>query len=85
MGYFNNIDLVKYETDTHIGDFYDLLCLFCFRPLILQPTRVTSKAATLIDKIFINDMKCHSFGGNLTSSISDHFLQFSITNIIIWI
>ena len=26
-------------------------------------------------------MTCHSFGGNLTSSISDHFLQFSITDI----
>ena len=32
---------------------------------------------TLIDNIFINDMTCHSFGGNLTSSISDHFLQFT--------
>ena len=78
MGDFN-IDLVKYETGTCIGDFYDLLCSFSFRPLILQPTRVTSKTATLIGNIFVNDMTCHSFGGNLTSSISGHFLQFSIT------
>ena len=40
-----------------------------------------SKSATLIDNIFINDMACHSQGGNLTSSISDHFFQFCHTAI----
>ena len=47
----------------------------------MQPTRVTSKTATLIDNIFINDISWHSLGGNVTSSISDHFLQFSQTDI----
>ena len=45
--------------------------------LILQPTRVTSTSATLIDNIFINDMSCHSTGGNITSSVSNHYFQFS--------
>ena len=26
-------------------------------------------------------MTCHSFGGNLTSSISDHYLQFCVTDL----
>ena len=80
MGDFN-IDLIKYSSETNTGDFYDLLCSNSFRPLILQPTRVTSKLATFIDNIFINDMTCHSQGGNLTSSISDHFFQFCRTAI----
>ena len=50
--------------------------------MILQPTRVTSKTATLIDNIFINDISCQSTGGNVTSSISDHFFQFSVTDIL---
>ena len=65
-----NIDLIKYSSETNAGDFYDLLCSSRFRPLILQATGVTSKSATLIDNIFINDMTCHSQGGNLTSFIS---------------
>ena len=75
MGDFN-VDLIKYASETNTGNFYDLLCSHSFRPLILQPTRVTSKSATLIDNIFINDISCHSLGGNVTSSISDHFFQF---------
>ena len=46
MGDFN-VDLIKYASETNTGDFYDLLCPHSFRPLILQPTRVTSKTATL--------------------------------------
>ena len=72
-----NVDLIKYETETNTGEFYDLLCSYSFRPLILQPTRITLKSPTLIDNIFINDISCHSFGGNVTSSISDHYFEFA--------
>ena len=72
-----NVDLIKYTSEANTGDFYDLLCSHSFRPLILQPTRTS----TLIDNIFINDVTCYSSGGNLTSSISDHFLQFAQTDI----
>ena len=77
-----NIDLVKYASDSNTGKFYDLLCSHSFRPLILQPSRVTSKTATVIDNIFINDISCHSQGGNITSSISDHYFQFCQTDIL---
>ena len=72
-----NIDLINYDAHSGISDFYDHISTHGFRPLILQPTRVTSTSATLIDNIFINDLSCFSKGGNLISAISDHFLQFS--------
>ena len=42
---------------------------------------MTSTTVTLIDNIFINDISCHSQGGNVTSSISDHYFQFCQTDI----
>ena len=67
------------------GDtFYDQLSSYGFRPLILQPTRVTANSATLIDNIFINNAECFSKGGNITSAISDHFLQFLFSQIDIF-
>ena len=80
MGDFN-IDLLKYDSQTSSSDFYDVLSSYGYRPLIMQPTRVTSHSATLIDNIFINDLETQSFGGNITASISDHFPQFSQINI----
>ena len=80
MGDFN-IDLLQTDNDDLSGTFFDTLSSFGFRPLILQPTRVTSHSATLIDNIFTNDMSISSKGGNLTTSISDHFPQFSVFDI----
>ena len=61
------------------GEFYDLLCSYSFRPLILKTARVTLKSAILIDNIFINDISSHS--GDVTSSISDHYFQFAQTDV----
>ena len=72
-----NVDLVKYGENKIVEDFYDELSSYGFRPLILQPTRVTSTSLSLIDNIFTNDIVSQSSGGNLTTSISDHFSQFS--------
>ena len=80
MGDFN-IDLLQIDTDSDSGEFFDILSSHGFRPLILQPTRVTSHSATLIDNIFTNDITVTSKGGNLTASISDHFPQFCYFNI----
>ncbi len=77
MGDFN-IDLLKYDTEESSANFYDTLSSFSYRPLIMQPTRVTSHSATIIDNIFINSFQTQSVGGNLTASISDHFPQFCI-------
>ena len=72
-----NIDLIKYDSQMSVGSFYDQISAHSFRPLILQPSRLTSSTATLIDNIFINDLSCSSNGGNITTSISDHLIQFS--------
>ena len=80
MGDFN-IDLLKYDSENSSSDFYDLISSYGYRPLIMQPTRVTSHSATLIDNIFINDLETQSIGGNITASVSDHFPQFSQINI----
>jgi len=77
-----NIDLTQYGNNNHANSFYDDVSSFSFRPLILQPTRVTGRSLTLIDNIFINDIACSSTGGNLTSSISDHFSQFCLLDIL---
>ena len=47
----------------------------------MQPTRVTSETATLIDNIFVNDIQTRSSGGNITTSISDHSPEFSFIDI----
>ena len=75
MGDFN-IDLLKIDEHDDTNYFYNILSTYGFRPLILQPTRITSSSATLIDNIFINDMSVESVGGNISTSISDHFPQF---------
>ena len=72
-----NVDLIKYGDNTSNDLFYDQISSYGFRPLILQPTRVHSNSATLIDNIFTNDVECFSKGGNIATSISDHFIQIS--------
>ena len=76
-----NFDLIKYDSHKPTSDFYDIISSFSYKPLILDPSRITYKSNTLIDNIFVNDIGCLSEGGNLTSSISDHYLQFSVNNI----
>ena len=80
MGDFN-ADLLKIDSHNDSNYFYNVLTAQNFRPLILQPSRVTSSSATLIDNIFVNNMAVSSIGGNITSTISDHFSQFSSLNI----
>ena len=73
-----NANLLAAEEHSDTEAFYEDLACQSFQPLFLQPTRVTSHSATLIDNIFCNDLTAHTEGGNLTTSISDHFPQFAI-------
>ena len=76
-----NANLLEYENHKDTEDFYELLSSYSFQPLILQPTRVNARSSTLIDNIFINDLSVSSDGGNIVTSISDHFPQFCSLNI----
>ena len=72
----------KYDHHPGVSQFYDNVSAHVFWPLILQPFHVSSTSATLIDNIFTNDLSCFSKEGNITTSISDHFIQFSILDIL---
>ena len=76
-----NIDLTQYGVNRMVDTFYDEITSHSFRPLILQPSRATSHSLTLIDNIFVNEVSCQASGGNLTTSISDHFSQFTFLDI----
>ena len=71
-----NVDLTQYGNKPMVDSFFDEISSFSFRPLILQPSRVTANSFTLIDNIFTNNISCNSTGGNIVSSISDHYSQF---------
>ena len=73
-----NIDLLQYEHSSLSNDFINLMISKSFLPYLLQPTRVTDHSATVIDNIFSNVTDCQTVGGNLTTLISDHFIQFFI-------
>ena len=52
--------------------------LILFSQLILQPTSLTENQKTLVDNIFFNSFEFTTISGNITHSISDHFIQFVI-------
>ena len=76
-----NVELSQVGSHSDTWDLYDLLSANGFKPLIMQSTRVTSKPAILIDNIFVNDIETRPTGGNIITSISDHFPQFCMLNI----
>ena len=71
-----NINLLQYETHSHVREFVDKMYSVSLIPKILAPTRLTCHTKTLIDNIFTNVQDENYLFGNLTCSISDHLLQF---------
>ena len=57
-----NANLLNGVDHSVTEEFYETLSCHSFQPLILQPTRVTSHSATLIDNIFFNDLTVNSEG-----------------------
>ena len=75
-----NINLLNIDTDNECQSFLDITSSNLLTPLILKPTRFTTKGKTLIDNIFTNLLvPCKS--GDITCSISDHLPQFAILDI----
>ena len=73
-----NIDLIKYESDTHAQELIDCTSKFGFAQTISIPTRVTDHSATLIDHIYSNMIHKVVSSNVLTTDISDH-LATSVT------
>ena len=73
-----NIDLLKHEHHSNTKNFLDLMYSLGFYPLIDKPTRITDISATLIDHIFINELRHNITCGILFIDISDHLPIFAI-------
>ena len=71
-----NINLLKINTNSAYGNFYNTFSSNNFSPFILQPTRLIAK--TLIDNIYFNSLNYDSSSGNLLVEISDHLIQYLI-------
>jgi endonuclease/exonuclease/phosphatase family metal-dependent hydrolase len=67
-----NIDLLAFDNHAPTNDFIECMTVHHFFPLILQPTRITSTTATLIDNTFTNSLDCIIDSAIVTSEISDH-------------
>ena len=54
-----------------------MISMMNYQAIASVPLYGTSKTLYIIDNISTNDITCFSSGGNLTTSITDHFSQFS--------
>ena len=74
-----NADLLKYDQNSNISDFLDLMYSSLLLPHIFSPTRTTlSSSATLIENVFTNNYNSSFVSGNLVNTLSDHHAQFLI-------
>ena len=73
-----NINLMNFENNKETNDYLELITTNSLIPLILKPTRITSHSQTLIDNILTNITEKKVVAGNITTSISDHLMQFAI-------
>ena len=69
-----NADRLKYDQNSIISDFLDLMYSSLLLPHIFSPIRTIS-TATPIDNIFTNNYNPF-FSGNLVNTFSDHHAQF---------
>ena len=73
-----NIDILKYDTNNDSAAFLDMMYEKFLLPYISSPTRVTLRSQTLIDNIFSNIIEDEIISENITTTISDHYAQFTL-------
>ena len=78
MGDFN-IDMLKHDKNKDSATFLDRMYSKFLLPYITAPYRITPHSSTLIDNIFSNSIVNEIFSGNITSTISDQYVQFFLT------
>ena len=71
-----NLDLLKSDAHLPAGEFLNQLSTYAFQPHILQPTRITSHSATLIDHIYFNSLEYTTCSGNIVYPLTDHLPNF---------
>ena len=72
-----NIDLTKCDSNSKTADYVDTLLLNNFVPIVIMPTRITSRSVTLIDHIYYFEgtkpkQSVRTESGNFFCDISDH-------------
>ena len=77
MGDFN-IDILKYDTNNDSPAFLDMMYENVLHSYISSPTKLTTRSQTLIDNIFSNIIEDEIISGNITTTISDHYAQFTL-------
>ncbi len=80
-----NIDLLKVNNVSAIGDYFDMLTSHSFYPKITMPTRFSNSNASLIDSILckLTTTTLDTTSGVIIEKISDHNPCFTILNNII--
>ena len=71
-------DLLKYDQNSNIPDFLDLMYYFLLLPHIFGPTRTTTTSATLIDNIFTNNYNSCFVSENFVNTLSHNHVQFLV-------
>jgi hypothetical protein len=69
-----NLNLLKHSNHAPTGEFLNNLLSCNFMPTIRVPTRITTTSATLIDNIFINNIKYNYNTALVYNDISDHLV-----------
>ena len=67
-----NADLLKYDQNSNISDFLDLMYSSLLLPHIFSSTHTIASSVTLIDNIFTNNYNSSFVSANLVNSLSDH-------------
>ena len=73
-----NVGLLKYEQHKATNEFLDFLSSNMVLPYFIQLTRINSHSKSIINNVFSNYISREIISGKLTSTISDHLLQFLI-------
>ena len=63
-----NVNLLHYNEHNQTNEFLDFLGSNSFKPLISQPTRITSLQILFIDNIFSNVIEPGMISGNFTAT-----------------
>ena len=72
-----NIDIFKYDTNNDSAAFLDMIHKNFLLPYTSSPTRVTPRSQSLINKIFSSIIEDGIISGNITTTVSDHYAQFT--------
>ena len=82
MGGDFNLNLLEKSKNPKVDQYFNLLVSHGLIPLISKPTRCTSQSSTLIDNIFMNNLRYSHNSYIIIDDISDHFPLFTtITNV----